>query len=836
MSGLYQKAREYIQTQRNLRLVRPEELNEADELGITGDEREQILAQINDVVAQNRITIDDTTFTVTPKKRGGVMPVLVNVIAVALIAGGLFIVLGLFDRREATLVSLRTATESAEGMLLETLKRESEERLSEKEDEIVSIQNRLAEMNLERERLQADVERQVQEREAEIQAEMRAALDAERARLAQNDLSDEEINARIRELEAEQNAEYQERLEQIRSEAEARLAEQENALDEMVSEYEQSLAEAQQARSRLQDELEARQAELRAEMEQRTSQLESERAEVESQLESLRQAREREELALDQLVSFYSQVKQAIGAGNYEAALATLGELTAYLNKAAIAELPLVQRRRQVELFLAESLGELIRSRQEADSQDTASLVESAQLVSAVSKLIDSAEVSYTVGDMDEAERLYRAAMAKIPAVEIGYERLQEIRNRIAAERDGVIASYIDAGNARYVAGEYEEAAEQYGRALSSLPGSNDRLLSRVLDAGYMMKRGGDLEELRAVKSDLETAAAERDAALVRIRGLEDERAALRQEVDEAERSLEERRASLAESRERTAELESTLETRNEEIAALQDSVRELESTLNERTASVSELEEAVRSRDAQLLELRELTKERGDRVEELERVAADRNAELDALKELAEERDARLAALEGTVQDRDARVSELQTAVEERESRLATLTESRDALEARLTPLQRDAERRQDLAEAIDSFLVRYSNNGADESTSAEAGEGSETLSYASALEMLETKLLMTRIMSSDIVKSEYPDLNDQMNRYLEALVKEQREETRVETLADINKLVGELLTATGDEVTAGADDVLDTTAVDDGGSRESFMTFLAHLRRLIY
>jgi len=63
----------------------------------------------------------------------------------------------------------------------------------------------------------------------------------------------------------------------------------------------------------------------------------------------------------------------------------------------------------------------------------------------------------------------------------------------------------------------------------------------------------------------------------------------------------------------------------------------------------------------------------------------------------------------------------------------------------------------------------------------------------------LLETKLLMQKtLLSADVVK-QYPDLYDRLNKYLDALAAESRADARLETLRDMDTLLGAVAAKTG-------------------------------------
>ncbi|MCK4514341.1 MAG: hypothetical protein KAU31_03735, partial [Spirochaetaceae bacterium] len=154
MSGLLQRAAEYRANQRKLRLIRAESVDGFEELGGTPEERVAIIEQIDQVIDENRVEIGPDTFRVDAKKRGIGLPILVNLIAILLVAAGAYYLIRTFANRENTVVGEATALTSAEGRLLQALREESDAQLSAKDNEISGIQGRLAQISAEREQLE----------------------------------------------------------------------------------------------------------------------------------------------------------------------------------------------------------------------------------------------------------------------------------------------------------------------------------------------------------------------------------------------------------------------------------------------------------------------------------------------------------------------------------------------------------------------------------------------------------------------------------------------------------------------------------------------------------
>jgi cytochrome P450 len=78
-----------------------------------------------------------------------------------------------------------------------------------------------------------------------------------------------------------------------------------------------------------------------------------------------------------------------------------------------------------------------------------------------------------------------------------------------------------------------------------------------------------------------------------------------------------------------------------------------------------------------------------------------------------------------------------------------------------------------------------------------AASGEGNDARTTLVAL--LATKLLVQNILLSPEVARKYPDLYDQLNKYLDALAAESRADARRETLLDMDALLGAVMGKSG-------------------------------------
>jgi chromosome segregation ATPase len=343
---------------------------------ITFEEQIEIIGEINEVLEKNRIEIKPNTFAFTPKKRGSLIPLLINGGALVILAASAFFLLAFFNREERSLIRESATVLTAEGKLIEALREESEQQLNEKDRQISDIRARLEDLRKQAETAKLDTEAKIHEREDQLRAELEAQLESERQKLQGEGLTVAAINDQLRNLEQRLTSENESRLASFRSQSEAELAEKETELAALEEKYRQSLLQFQQERSALQQQFSQREAELRAQLAQQAAEAESAQAEVADQLAKLREQRQREQLVFDQILSSYGRVEDALQSGRYDAALMGLSNLESYLSQSSITSLPAIQDRIPTERFLIASLRNLIEVRRAPTPQAAAQLRE----------------------------------------------------------------------------------------------------------------------------------------------------------------------------------------------------------------------------------------------------------------------------------------------------------------------------------------------------------------------------------------------------------------------------------------------------------------------------
>ena len=525
MSSLIRKAlsiRQRLRTQAGEPL---EDVALAGEKGISSEDRNKILVEINNLVAKHRIEIKPGTFSFASQRSGAFMPVIVNVAAVLVLLVSGIVLLYLFDLREESIVK-PAQIQTAESEILEALKKESEQKLREKELQISDIQERLRAMRAEKDTIAQQAEERIREKEEEIRRTLEAELSAQRQKMINQGDSQQTIDQFIRTMEEERRAALENELALLKEQIAADRAEKEAAANASIEAYEKELRDSLLDRSNLQREWDSQRADLQRRIQEGEQALEAERNRIATELEAARKRQEQESLALKTILSFYESVNQNLKSQNYDGAIGELDNLEGYINQPPVAGLEVIQQRRQVEVFLIGSLRTLIKNQRTLKGRELESLSAQAELIDAISEIVEKGDRSFDAGDMDSARRLYRSALDKIATIRRSYTGLQRIEAISVRLQSQELAQRIAEGDAFYTADEYQESVNSYLSALNYLSAESEtvrRMMDRILDMGYKIGIKGEEGSLRSAQ-DLIRRAEETEnkkyAVLERLRSL----------------------------------------------------------------------------------------------------------------------------------------------------------------------------------------------------------------------------------------------------------------------------------------------------------------------------
>jgi hypothetical protein len=541
----------------------PEALNTSQDQDFvfTGDsdfsaeDRRDVLEAIERVSRENRIIVSPEVFRYRATRQGFVLPLLVNIAAVlALVAG--ILASSFIGRRDDRRLSEGTGVlRSAEGMVIQQLRRELEDRLREKDQEISQVQQRLESIRSERNQLVSTMDDKIRQKELELRQALEAELAAERARLQAAGETQGRIATLLEKTEQVRAGENQEQLDSFRKQLVAERLALESNLGKLQGEFEGRLNELNRERGSLLSEYRKKEETLRQELEQEKVKLSRQEQQARQELELIKAKEEKQELVQTQILGFYSLVQKAILAGNPGGALTNLEGLERFIDNPELRSMPEIQERLRVDRFLINELAGRIRGEMKQSATQLSELLDSSQLLARLRESAAAAQQLAAAGQQDAARRQYRSAFGLIPELMAGLElTIRMEQEEAAAERRKLeqqlaatpalvpamiqpqdvpeAAQLLESAQALIQRGEHRAAVEEYLRLLHGYPMS--RQAAPALEG---VRRAAGLQEARA-QEQLQQLRGE-------LEQFDRRQVVLREELERL-RPLAERQSSLA--------------------------------------------------------------------------------------------------------------------------------------------------------------------------------------------------------------------------------------------------------------------------------------------------
>lgn len=579
--------------------------NEVDQVGgISEEDQREIMLEIEKVAGENRIAVSEGLFDFKAHRNGALFPLLVNLVGVVLLAGGIAALIWLFRTGEQELLEAGRVVVTAESLLIEEIRRETEQQLAAKDGEITAIQARLQEIDAERAALAGNLEARVARREAQLRQELEAELEAERQRLRALNLTEEDIELRLASFAEVKEREFAQRLDQYHRQARAEQDRLAQELNQREAEFNRSLTQASQERDVLLRESAERLTALQQEFEAELAAGQVELDMAQAELSRLAREQERETLLRGQIRGLYQTSTAALQQGNYELARTRLRDLRTLLNEESVLRVPALREQRPVDLLLVDSLEALIRFQEQFGTAEAERRLSQGALVSRVQELVEQAAAAAQAGQTEQAVGFYRQALDVIPAVSESYSFLGDTDDETATTEltrlnEEAAQLIVDARAARE-AGDYGLAMNRYSAVVRDYARSRHRL-----EAAEGMEETLALVQTRNLSLQ--------DSLTASLSELESDRTVLTE-------ALEETRQELARAR-------SDLDTREQEVAALRQDINRLQQQAPVATTQITALQSDL-ARSQQ-----ELTAAR-TRVQQLEQTVASRDATLQATEE----------------------------------------------------------------------------------------------------------------------------------------------------------------------------------------------------------
>lgn len=393
--------------------------------GISKDDQKDILLHIDRVAQSSRILAGPDTWKVHPRKRGALAPLLVNLGAVVVLAAGLFAIWRVFGSPKTAETVESVSISTAEGRLLQEIRREAEGQIREKDREIAAIQDRLVALDRERARILSSVEDRIKVKEAELDRRLAEEIQKERQRLIAAGLSSATIEERLSAFEKEKAesfrrelAEYREAMEEERSTLHANL-------DRAQAEYRATLEGLNSERKSILESSRAREQELRAQLDEKNKTLAAERASAAESLKSARQELERMEeesrkvqAAEDRLLGLYSSARQAILEGRVDDASRSAEALRSFLNDPALVALTTLSRRRDSDLFTVDLIERAVAAARAKNAVDVSRVSDALTVMAQIRDESALAEEALKAGDHEGARASYQRMLSALPELD----------------------------------------------------------------------------------------------------------------------------------------------------------------------------------------------------------------------------------------------------------------------------------------------------------------------------------------------------------------------------------------------------------------------------------
>eukprot|EP00127_Corallochytrium_limacisporum_P004922 Clim_evm66s191 gene=Clim_evmTU66s191 len=587
--------------------------------------------------------------------------------------------------------------------LLSVARQEEEMRAKEQELEKLA----------EKARVEEELRRQLEEREAALLAEKQALFDEleqERAFGEQAAESLEKLKARYADLEEQYKA-LQERLEQ-EEDNNAEISAEKKKLELRVEELERAKEEMEESRKRLESEQGGRDskiAELLAEINAKQDiidRLQKEKAAQDEKIQELQTALQTAEDELNKVTRAKAKLEQA------------KAELDEQLEKEKAGRADAEKAKRALEAQVRELGGNLenlkssggemedqLRRKEEELSQATAEYEEQSAKVSSLERKIR--EMQSKIDELDEdldAEKNQRESTERQRAE---LERqLQELNDRLD-EAGGATAAAAEASKMK---------AEELIRAKSELErvrkeGEERLAASKKQMSAQIEELSGELEAANNARREAEKAknalAAEKAEVGDSVETLRARIAELEKQLKKAQSDLAEAAARAEEYERRAVEAESALSSLQSENASLSSQLEDNQHQVGTLSKAKKTLEEEVTSYKEQLeeanakkLEALSNAKKLELQLQNLESSDAEKSAEQEALaaqieaaKKEAEEARRQATELNARLTEEDDRAKRLKRTIEEAHAESAEKEQKVKAAEASKRKIQQELE-----------------------------------------------------------------------------------------------------------------------------------------------
>ncbi len=487
----------------------------------TEEEQTEILNEIEEAAFSAHMQATTVVEAFRPSKKGVLFPVVINLLAVALVVVAWFGAQAYFTNKQEGLKLKTTQLFGAESSLLAKVLEDSKAQLDAKNAEIGSIQANLDKLAKEKNLLVANFDTQLSAKESALRAELAKQLEAEKARLLGLGFSKIDMSSKLSEFESQRTAELRQTLDNYKKSTQAEIDQRTKEVESLQAKVASTQAETARLKADYDKQSLAREKDLRGQF---SIQLAS--------LDKLSQEREELNLFFRQADAQYASVRTALLSGDVAKAQASVVLLKGVLKTGAA------------------SMTEVVRQRSQAD------LVLAGALESAVSQLVETSKKP----DADPRFEAFKTAVRRAGTAPVE-ERPALMSKALAG------LSEVDAAVTFVQAWESQKAAAQLAEKLKAAEAQRLREVSSLNIT--VSDREKDLALLRSQLAELASKAQSTDANLVSMSGI------LKEQVDNLQKQLadleSQLKALVAEKAQWTALSELYKTSRDQALASLVD-------------------------------------------------------------------------------------------------------------------------------------------------------------------------------------------------------------------------------------------------------------------------
>jgi len=572
----------------------PDDLQLSGLEGHSEKEKQEILHEIDQITEQNRLTVTDDLFKITPLKKGGTLPLVINILGIIAIITSFYFTNQYFQEQEQTMATEESSYESTEGSVIEELKRQAEEKLNKKQAEISQIQNELSKLDKESASLRENMDSQIKDKELELRSEMEAALAEERERLQSQNISTVDLEKQLKEFQTTRESVFNADIEIFKNESALAIKAKEEELERAKQIANDILEKANRDKATIEADTIKREAELTKQFEEEREALARETTKATQKLEELSQLQKNEQLIQDQITGSYNSIIKSIDEENYLEAKTGIEAIRNILDDPQILNLPSINKRKDLELYFLKSMEKEIQQAGVITTTDFTSMTRAAEVLLSARQSALYGSAAEKEGSRYDAKRFYNEALATLPQISRAVENLNAIETN---DRTSISSEYLDLGNNAMGEGKLNEAIKQFrAAALGTAPDNTESITKAIAGIETAFERDNKIQKARSEKaiselnSKLDAKEAEIEELAVDYASLENsnielennntdlksEKSILEQSVADTDKNQEELKNSMTTLTNKVEESESTIEELNTKVLESDKTIEEL--------------------------------------------------------------------------------------------------------------------------------------------------------------------------------------------------------------------------------------------------------------------